>query len=568
MKAHNAAFKYFQRMVIIVKKLTAKVLASVLAAGMILTGCSASSSSAASSESSSNSENREEKAQEITVAITSQIATLDTGLNSTTHLSQVLSNLTLGLFRTNEHGVSEKLMCEDYTISADGLTYTFKIKEGVQWSDGQPLTAHDWVYGIKRTIGYGPDNTFMSADMCRFIKGAQEAHDNAMDVADMTDVGVYAPDDYTLVIELGKVCPYFIKIVGGNAFAPQRADFAVEHESAWSLQPGYPSIGPFVVADVNENEHVILEKNPNYYEADSVQLEKITYLVMPDENAQLNAFKAGQIDMAYGVPTSIASSEEYAEYFFKPEQYTSTYFIALNSGNTGVEALKDVRVRKALSIAIDKETMLTILDGGDYITPLNGFVPYGFEGLDGDFRAEANDYVSYNAEEAKKLLAEAGYNESNPLKLEYLYPSTQFHADVAMMLQQFWNAIGAQVEIKTVEMGVFYDYVDYGDFQMSRYNLNSSTDPLTYLKILMGDNQIEPMFNDEHYDDLIAKAYNLTDPDQYIETLHEAEKYLIQEQAYIIPLLTQCPVVLKQADLQGVWAGTTGTIFFEEAYVE
>lgn len=499
------------------------------------------------------------------MAISSQIANLDSGLNSTTHLSHIISNMVLGLFRTNAEGGQEKVMCEDYTVSEDGLTYTFKIVQGVQWSDGQPLTAHDWEYGIKRTIGYGPDNTFMSSEMCRFIKGAQEAHDNALDVADMTDVGVTAVDDYTLVIELEKVCPYFIKLVGGNAFAPQRADFAKEHESTWSLQPGYPTVGPYKLAECNENECAVLEKNENYYKADEVQIDKITFQVMPDENAQLAAFKSGQIDMAYSVPTSIASSTEYSDYFFRPDQYNSSYWVCLNAGSKGPEALKDVRVRKALAMAIDKDVMLTILNGGNYIIPLNGMVPYGFSGLNGDFRAEANDYITCNAEEAKKLLAEAGYNESNPLKLEYLYSSSQFHADVAQMLQQFWAAIGVNVELKAVEMGVFYDYVDYGDFQMSRYALNSTTDPLSYLKTFATYNQIEACISDEKYDQMITDAYTITDTTAYIEALHEAEKYLIEEQAYLIPLFTQVPVVLKQSYIEGVWATPAGTIYFDQA---
>ena len=564
-------------MVINVKKLTAKILAAVVGASMLLAGCSSgttsstdssaassSDSSTVSSEVSSDSSSSAEDAS-IVVAVASQIANLDPGLNSTTHLAHIISNGTVGLFRTNEEGVLENMMCEDYTISEDGLTYTFKIKEGVEWSDGQPLTAHDWVYGIKRTIGYGPDNTYVAADMCRFIKGAEEANEAMMDVADMTDVGVSAPDDYTLVIELKTPCPYFIKIVGGNAFAPLRADFAVEHESTWSLQPGYPTVGAYQLASCNENESAVYVKNENYSIADEIGLDQITYQVMPDENAQLAAFKAGQIDMAFNVPATIGSSTEYADYFFKPDSYTSTYFVALNSGTKGVEALKDVRVRKALALAVNKDAMLTVLNGGDYVTPLNGMVPYGFEGLNGDFRAEANDYLPYNVEEAKALLAEAGYNESNPLKLEYLYSNAQFHADVAQMLQQLWAAIGVEVELKAVEMGVFYDYVDYGDFQMARYSIASSTDPLTYLKTFMTENQIEPCVSDATYDQMIADAYNIVDTQEYITALHEAEEYLVNEQAYLIPLLTQQSVVLKQPYIEGVWANPGGTIYFNHA---
>ena len=176
-------------------------------------------------------------------------------------------------------------MCEDYTISEDGLTYTFKIKEGVEWSDGQPLTAHDWVYGIKRTIGYGPDNTYVAADMCRFIKGAEEANEAMMDVADMTDVGVSAPDDYTLVIELKtpvltlsrSLAAMLLHLCGRISLWSMRG--------TWSLQPGYPTVGAYQLASCNENESAVYVKNENYYMADEIGLDQITYQVMPDENA-------------------------------------------------------------------------------------------------------------------------------------------------------------------------------------------------------------------------------------------------------------------------------------------
>ena len=138
-------------------------------------------------------------------------------------------------------------------------------------------------------------------------------------------------------------------------------------------------------------------------------------------------------------------------------------------------------------------------------------------------------------------------------------------AAYGQMLQQLWAAIGVEVELKAVEMGVFYDYVDYGDFQMARYSIASSTDPLTYLKTFMTENQIEPCVSDATYDQMIADAYNIVDTQEYITALHEAEEYLVNEQAYLIPLLTQQSVVLKQPYIEGVWANPGGTIYFNHA---
>ena len=188
--------------------------------------------------------------------------------------------------------------------------------------------------------------------------------------------------------------------------------------------------------------------------------------------------------------------------------YTSSYFICVNSGpkNT-VPALKDANVRKALAKAINKPVMLSVLGGGDFNIQLDGFIPYGFPGVSEDFRAEKS-YHEYNLEEAKALMTAAGFSETNKLKFEYLYSNNQFHADVAQMLQQMWAQIYVDLELKSVEGGVFYDFVDNGDFTTSRYANSDATDPLNFFKIFTSDAQIEgsQAVNDPVYDKLDRKS--------------------------------------------------------------
>ena len=505
---------------------------------------------------------------EIVTATNTTFATLDPALMSTTAMSNVYAQTGANLFKTDVNGEYQNELCESYEISEDGLTYTFKLKEGIKWSDGEPLTAEHCVFGIKRSIGYGPMNAYAARNLTSFIVGAAEAAEKQMDVADMTDVGVNVIDDLTFEVKLLSKHPFFYKFFAGNVTAPVRPDFAIEHESAWSVDGTiYPCLGPMKLESISAEEQAVYVKNENYWNAENVTLDKITWLVMPDSTAQLNAFKAGELDVALNVPTEVSTNADYANMLHKGEKYTSTYFVLFNGGPKGtVEAFKNADVRKALTLAVNKEVMIEILGGGsEFIVQLDGFIPYGFAGKTDDFRAEAS-YHTYNLEEAKKLMEGAGYNENNKLKFEYLYSNSQFHADVAQMLQQFWSQIYVEVELKSVEGGVFYDFVDNGDFTACRYANNDSSDPLNYFKIFTTDAQIDgcQSIRDDKYDQLVQEAYEITDPDAYIAKLHEIEDYMVGEQSFVLPLFTQIPVVLVAENVQGFWTGVAGGPNFTE----
>lgn len=533
------------------KKFASLLLAFAMTVGM-LTGCGGDSGTSSTGEA---------PAQEVTVAISSTFATLDPALISTTHMAHVYGNMGSNFYRTDANGVLQYDLGENMEKSEDGLTYTFTIKEGLKWSDGEPLTAEHFVYGIKRAIGYGPDNAYTKKNLVNFIAGAEEAANAAMDVADMTNVGVTALDDTTFQVTLSTPCPYFERIFSGNVTSPMRPDFALEHDSSWSVNGIYPSSGPMALESISPEEEAVLVKNENYWDAENVTLEKATFVVMTDSTAQVNAFRTGDIDIAMSVPSEVATNAEYESNIVMPEKYVSNYFVLINSGpKAQVEALKDENVRKALALAIDKDTMLNIL-GGKANVRLDGYIPYGFEGVDGnDFRDEKS-YGEFNLEEAKSLMEAAGYNENNHLKFEYLYSNSQFHADVAQILQQMWSQIYVDVELKSIEMGVFYDYIDNGDFTTCRYANNDSTDPLSYFQLFTTDSQIDgcQAITDPVLDQMVEEAYQITDHDEYIAKLHEIEDYFVEEKQYVIPLLTQNSVVLVQDGIEGLWLTVGGS---------
>lgn len=552
-----------------------KVLSAVLTASMcmsFLAGCgnsgSGDSGSAQSKETSKETakeadssaaekETEDGEPVSITVGVGQQFTTLDPGVSTETVNRFALAHMYSGLYKKLEDGsVVPDLAAGDPEISEDGLTYTIKLKEGLVWSDGEPITAHDFVFGINRNLTYGAENGFVTDKMVRYLEGAEEyLADTEVDLETFSFAGVEALDDTTVVYHLKTPCAFFTGLLCGGGFLPLRADVAEAGFSEWAVEPGYPVTGAYVLDYCNENEKVVLTKNESFYDAENVTVDEITFQVMPDMDAQAAAFKTGDLDAALAISASIVSTyENQNELWNRPQQ--SVYSIDLNSGEKGPEALKDVNVRRALAISINRDEIVKAINAGNFYTPLYGYVPYGMKGAEGDFRKEGDAkqlYQPYDPEKAKELLKEAGYDESNPLTLKYKYSNNSIHADVAQMLEQMWKAVGVNVELEVVESGVFYDQIDQGDFEMARYALMCTNDPSEFLNQWTQAMQPVAAVADDTYDQMMTDVTKIVDRTEYMNKLHEIETYLVEENVYVIPLFDFNEPALKKESLKGVY---------------
>lgn len=550
-----------------------KVLSAVLAASMcmsFLAGCGNSGSG--DSGSSQSGETSKEASKEadtsaaekgdgepvsITVGVGQQFTTLDPGLSTETVNRFALAHMYAGLYKKLEDGsVVPDLAAGEPEVSEDGLTYTIKLKDGLVWSDGEPITAHDFVFGINRNLTYGAENGFVTDKMVRYLEGAEEyLADTEVDLETFSFAGVEALDDTTVVYHLKTPCAFFTGLLCGGGFLPLREDVAEAGFSEWAVEPGYPVTGAYVLDYCNENEKVVLTKNESFYDAENVTVDEITFQVMPDMDAQAAAFKTGDLDAALAISASIVSTyENQNELWNRPQQ--SVYSIDLNSGEKGPEALKDVNVRRALAISINRDEIVKAINAGDFYTPLYGYVPHGMKGAEGDFREEGDAkqlYQQYDPEKAKELLKEAGYDESNPLTLKYKYSNNSIHADVAQMLEQMWKAVGINVELDVVESGVFYDQIDQGDFDMSRYGLMCTNDPSEFLNQWTQAMQPVAAVADDTYDQMMTDVTKIVDRTEYMNKLHEIETYLVEENVYVIPLFDFNEPALKKESLKGVY---------------
>lgn len=561
------------------KQFLAVLLSASMCAGL-LAGCGSSSEGQTEADTKTEAGTNEggsETAEdgepiEVTVGVAQQFTTLDPGLSTETVNRYAIAHMYSGLYKKLEDGsVVPELAAEEAEVSEDGLTYTVKIKEGLTWSDGEPVTANDFVYAVNRNLTYGAENGFVTDKLVRYLEGAEEyLADTEVDLSTFSFAGVEALDDTTVVYHLKTPCAFFTGLLCGSAFLPLREDVAEPGFSEWAVEPGYPVTGAYVLDYCNENEKVVLTKNENYYDAENVTVDQITFQVMPDMDAQAAAFKTGDIDAALSINASIVATYENPEELWnRPQQ--SVYSIDLNSGETGPEALKDVNVRRALAVAINREEIVKAINAGDFYTPLYGYVPHGMMGAEKDFREESDEkqkFQEYDPELAKELLAEAGYDESNPLTLRYKYSNNSIHADVAQMLEQMWKAVGINIELDVVESGVFYDQVDQGDFDLARYGLSCTNDPSEFLNQWTKAMQPVPAVADDAYDQMMTDVTKIIDRTDYMNELHEIEKYLVEDQVYVIPLFDFNEPALKSEHLKGVYMVPGDVPVYSYAYFE
>ena len=541
------------------KKIT-RLLACALSLAL-LAGC------APSTPSETGSGDSPDGTHTFTYGISSEPDYLDPAICMNSNTSAVLAQLYFPLFRYDEHGNVQNMACESYTVSDDGLTYTFKLVEGNTWSDGQPVTAADYEYGMKRSIGYGPDSAYAYL-LYSTVAGGAEANENMLDVADMTDVGIHALDDTTLEITLAAPCPYFTGLLSNVVAYPLRSDFAVEHESTWANDPAVPTNGAFKLEAVRDKEEVVMVKNEHYVYADQVQTDTLIAKIITDPQAQLSAFQTGELDLALYVPADVSVNYADDPALIHLDPVVSNTFLWMNCTGDTNPALANADVRRALSMAIDREQLLVLIGANDTKYPLYGYVPKGMADADGgDFRENADAdgrYADYDLEQAKALMESAGYNENNRMPLTISYIGTSGNTDICVALQAMWKEIYVDVELSAAEQKAYAQARKAGQYEVATGSTSADyLDPFYYLERWVSYNQSYKQVNDTTYDAMIEEANAQTDPAKRMEMLHEAEKYLVEENAYTIPLYGSGAVALMNTAVSGLKHDPTNSVYFD-----
>ena len=438
---------------------------------------------------------------------------------------------------------------ESWSISEDGKEYIFKLNKNAKWSNGEPVTADDFVWSWKRILTASLGSQY--PDMLYYLEGAYEYHNGLTNNFD--EVGVKALDTHTLKVNLKNPTPFFIGLLSHYSTWPVHKETVLKYgdiddrNGEWTRPGNFVCNGPFQLKTWELNNKIVVEKNPYYYDASIVRLNEIHYYPVSNVMTEDRMFRAGQLHLTSSFPTQKCPMYiEEKNPTFKIDPYMGTYFYRINTEN---KALSDVRVRKALAYSIDRKLLVDKVTQCGQI-PAYSFTPPGSNGY------QPSTEIPYDPILAKELLAAAGYSPENPFpKLEILFNTNEGHRKVALAIQQMWqNELGIEVELVNQDWKVYLSREMVGDFQISRAGwIGDYEDPNTFLDLMRpnrGNNKTG--WEDMDFDALIEKANTINDQNERYELLNKAEKILIENMP-IIPLYTYVRVYQLSSDVKGFY---------------
>ena len=475
-----------------------------------------------------------------TFAIGGEPSSMDPANSGDSVTGLVTSQIQYGLFHIGEDGsmVPDSVL-PDWEVSEDGLTYTFKLRENY-WSDGQKVVAQDFVNGLKHTLSVAPADAGYKTDiMCPWIKNAMKYVDGGVSSDAMDDVGCRAVDDETLEYTLEKPCPYFISMLANDIYKPVRSDYAVDGDVTWANSADVPTNGPYHLTYIDKADRFEMEKNEYFWDAANVTTQHLVGVVVEDMDAQLIQFQRGEIDFATAVDATVCS-----ELFAGTDTFRTSgainYYTGINCYGD-CEALHDRRVRRALQLGVDREKICEAMGAGDAYYPLYSFIPDGMPGLNGDWNDEAGHLVYLDYDEAKALLAEAGYDTPDAdgyvLTLEYSYNASTMHTTVADVLTSEYKKIGIKIVQKTSELRTFFSDRSNGQFEICRNAFSADyMDPACFIELFNNEFATVKSAGDDHVNEEIAKSKTIMDQTERFTLLHEIENYYIEEMCYTNPL--------------------------------
>ncbi len=508
-------------------------------------------------------------AKEITYSLYSQPDGIDPGITNNSFASDILANAFEGLMTYDTETGS--LICgeaESYTVSDDGLVYTFTLRDGLKWSDGSDHTAADYVYSLKRILDPATGAQYVDL-VAAYIAGAAEYYAGETD--DFSTVGIKAPDDRTVEITLYNPTSYFADVLTMWTFSPVQEATVEANGDRWTSSPDtYVSNGPFHVTDMKLGDSITLEKNPYYYDADKVQLDKVTFRYITDNATALMAYESGEIDGMNVVPASdYARLKANDDGFVMTPSYGTTYW----NFNCAAEPFDNVLVRKAFNLAIDREVLIEDVLQTD-ADPAFSFIAPGYV-VDGvDYTEDRSDYglsAEADPEAAQAALAEAGYpnGEGFPEITLYYYSSDTVALVAQALANMLETNLNIKVKIENADWAVFYADVLDGKYQLCAMGWSADyLHPMTFLPLAKTDdaNNLSGWGNAE-YDALVEKVQLCTDPSEAIEYVKAADEIAGNEFVFL-NLYYKNGTSLMHPYVQGFYINASQMMYLKTATVE
>ncbi|PEC23321.1 peptide ABC transporter substrate-binding protein [Bacillus cereus] len=542
------------------KKLTA-VVVPVLAMSVALTACSGSGGE---KKTTTTSNSGEEKKSDIKYAAkqvlnrteNQEIPTMDTSKSTDTLGAQILGNTMEGLYRLDKDNKPIPAAAESSTKSEDGKKYTFKLRKDAKWSNGDPVTAKDFVYGWQRLLDKNTAAEY--AFIAYYIKNAEAINKGEKPV---TELGAKAVDDYTLEVELEKPVPYFLNLLAFPSYYPLNEKFVKEKGDKFGLEADTTLYnGPFVMSSWKHEQGWQLKKNDKYWDNKTVKLEEINYSVVKEVATKVNLYDTGSIDFTLlsgeFVDKYKSNKDEYGEY-----SEASTFFLRLNQKRNGQDTpLKSKKLREAIALSIDKKGLANvILNNGSKAT--DQLVPKGLAtGPDGkDYQDTFKNGLKYDPkkgaaawEEAKK---ELGKDQVTIELLSYDDGTAKKIADY-FKDQIEKNLKGVTVNTKIQPFKQKLKLESAQDYEVSFAGWSPDySDPMTFIDMFESKSPYNQMgYSNPKYDEMVQKAGNelLSDPKKRWETLGKAEKLFLEEDAGLVPLYQTGRAYVMKPNVKGI----------------
>ncbi len=422
-------------------------------------------------------------------------------------------------------------MAKSWEHNDDFSSWTFHIGEDRRWSNGDPVTAQDFVFSYQRFLT--PNFAAPYADMLFILKGGEDYFHGK--TKDFNDVGVKALDDHTLRLDFVGPTPYLLSMLQHDAWTPVHPGTILRfgqigtRDTKWTRPGNNVGNGPFRLKTWRENDVIEVEKNPLYWDAANVKLNGIKFFTIENQATYDRAFLAGQLHKSYDVP--LDKTPRYRRIYpdmLRLDPYLGVYFYRINVDRP---ALRDVRVRQALNYAIDREAICrNILRANQ--KPATGYTPPGMEGY------EPLHKYGFDPERARKLLADAGYpNGKGFPKFDILFNTMESHRIIAEAVQQMWKEeLNIDVGLQNQEWKVYQDTQNKKNYEISRSAwIGDYVDPSTFLAMwTTGNGNNNTNWANPKYDELLAQSYRIGDPQRRLDVLRQAENLFLDEAPVVL----------------------------------
>lgn len=437
-------------------------------------------------------------------------------------------------------------VAESWSVSKDGLVYTFKLRKNAKWSNGDPVTAEDFVYSWRRLVD--PKTAAKYAYQGYYLKNGEAIGTGK--IKDLTKLGAKAVDAHTLEVTLEAPAPFFLGLLYHYSLYPVHRKTIEKHGTRWTKPENIVSNGPFMLENWQINKVLTVKKNPHYWDAATVKLEKVNFWPVENKDTEEKMFRAKKLHVTQEVPLEkIPMWQRNKSGVYQQHPYLGTYYYRINVTK---KPLNDKRVRRALNLAIDREQIVKYVTRAGQI-PATAFTPVGTGGFKpkGRLPEKADEKT---LAEARKLLADAGYPGGKGFPaIELLYNTHDGHKKIAEALQEMWKKnLGIDVKLFNQEWKVYLATMEALNYGLARAGwIGDYNDPLTFLDMFVtngGNNQTG--WSNKTYDELVGKVRRENNQAKRLAMFDQLEEILLDELP-VIPIYTYTRVYLKDPRVTG-----------------